>query len=65
MLPLWARVLCIHQSSSITEASPSDSLVSYPEHSLWESYLSPGMQSVYSAAQADVASQIELLLLDI
>ena len=31
------EVLCIHQSSSITEALPSDCLVSYPGHSLGES----------------------------
>ena len=45
-------VLCITQSSSITEAS-SDCLVSYPGHLLGESYLSAEMQSVYSAAAAD------------
>ena len=28
-------ILCIPQSSSITEASPSDCLVSYPGHSFW------------------------------
>ena len=33
-------VLAITQSPSITQASPSDCLVSYPGHSLWESYLS-------------------------
>ena len=33
-------VLCIPQSSSITEASPSDCLVSYPKHSLFQSYSS-------------------------
>ena len=48
-------VLCIPQSSSITGASPSDCLVSYPEHSLKESYPSAEMQLVYSAAQADWA----------
>ena len=31
-------VLCIPQSSSIAGTSPSDSLVSYPGHSLGESY---------------------------
>ena len=33
-------VLCIYQSSSITEASPSDCLLSYLGHSLGESYRS-------------------------
>ena len=42
------RVLCIFQSSSITGASPSDCFVSYPEHSLVESFSSVEMQSVYS-----------------
>ena len=32
------RVLRIPQSYTITEASPSDCFVSYPEHSLEESY---------------------------
>ena len=32
------RVLNISQSSCITRASPSDCLVSYPGHSLGESY---------------------------
>ena len=49
------RVLCIPQSSSITEALPSDSFVSYPGHPLGESYLSAEMQLVYSAAPADWA----------
>ena len=39
-------VLCITQSSSITGASPSDCLVSYPEHLLGKSYRSAEMQSV-------------------
>ena len=42
-------VLCIPQSSSITEASPSDCLVSYPGHLLGESYSSAEMQLMYSA----------------
>ena len=47
-------VLCIPQSLSITGASPSDCLVSYPGHFLeWVSYLSVKMQLVYSTAQAD------------
>ena len=48
-------VLCIPQSSSITETSPSYCLMSYPGHSLEESYSSAGMQSVYSIAPADWA----------
>ena len=43
-------VLCITQSSSSTKASPSDYSVSYPGHSLRESYPSAEMQSVYSTA---------------
>ena len=50
----------IPQSSSITEASPSDYLVSYPGHSLGESYPSAEMQSVYSAAPADKATGYSL-----
>ena len=51
------RVLHIPQSSSITEASPSYCLVSYPEHSLavGVSYLSTEMQSVYSLTPANWA----------
>ena len=58
MLPLQASedlgangneaVLHIPQGSSITEASPSDCLVSYPGLSLGEYYPSAEMQSVYS-----------------
>ena len=48
-------VLCIPQSSSITGTSPSDCLVSYPGHSLGESYLSAERQSVYSPTPADWA----------
>ena len=50
------RVVYIPQSSSITGASPSDCLVSYPGHSFGESYPSAGMQSVYSVAPTDWAS---------
>ena len=39
----------------ITEASPSDCLVSYLEHVLGESYPSKEMQSVYSTALGDWA----------
>ena len=47
------EILHIPQCSSITEASPSDCLVSYPEHSLRESYLSAEVQSVYCITPAD------------
>ena len=43
-------VLHISQSSSITQISPSDFLVSYPEHSLVGSYPSAEVQLVYSTA---------------
>ena len=49
-------VLCIPQSSSITEASLSDCLVSYPRHSLWVgSCPSSEKQSAYFTAPADWA----------
>ena len=44
------------QSFRITEASLSDCLVSYPGHSLEESYASGNVQSVYSAAPAPRAT---------
>ena len=44
---------CIPQSSSITEASPSDCLVSYLGPFLGESYPFSEMQSVFSTAPAD------------
>ena len=44
------EVLYIPQSSSISGASPSDCLVSYPGHLLGNSYPSAKMQSVYSTA---------------
>ena len=47
------EVLRILQSSSISEASRSDGLVSYLGHFLEESYPSIERQSVYSAASAD------------
>ena len=54
------RVLCIHQSSCITEASPSDCLLSYPGPSFrWGSYLTAEMQSFLSAAPADSAIKIK------
>ena len=49
------RLLHILQSSSITATSLSDYLVSYPVHSLEESYPSAEMQSVYFAVPADWA----------
>ena len=49
-------VFCIPQSYSITVASLSDYLVSYPGEGLGESYPSAEMQSVYSAAQVDLAN---------
>ena len=49
-------VLRIPQSSSITGASASDCLVSYPGYSLEKFYPSAEKQSVYSAAPADWAS---------
>ena len=50
------RVLRIPQIFSITEALPSDSLVSYPGYSWGKSYPSAGMQSVYSTVPADWAT---------
>ena len=46
------NVLCIPQSPNITEAEPSNCLLSHPEHMLGESYPSVEMQSVYSIATA-------------
>ena len=46
-------LLCIPQSSSITETSTSDCLVLYLGHALGESYPSTEMQSVYFATLAD------------
>ena len=42
--------VCIHQSSSITEASSSDCLISHPGHSLGESYYPAEMQSEEATA---------------
>ena len=47
------EILHIPQSSSITETSSSDCLVSYPGHSLGESYPSAEKQLVYFTAPAD------------
>ena len=51
------EVLLIPQSSSITGTLPSDCLVSYPGHSLGESYPSAEKQSVYSTALANWAKE--------
>ena len=48
-------LLRIPQNSSITETSPLDCLVSYAGYSSREFYSSAKMQSVYSAAPADLA----------
>ena len=48
-------VLLILQSPIVTETSPSDCLVSYPEHSLGKSYPSADMHSVYSMAPTNWA----------
>ena len=50
-------ILRIPQSSSITEVSPSDCLVSYTGHSLEGSYPCVEIQSVYSTATANWAIQ--------
>ena len=52
-------VLRIPQSSSITGASPTDYLVSYPGYLLVESYPSAEMQLLYSIAPADWAGFLE------
>ena len=51
------EVLCIPQSSSITEPSPSNGLLPYPGHSFGKSYSSAKTQLVYSTAPADWALQ--------
>ena len=51
----WKRVSHIPQSSSITGASLSDCLMSYPIHLLGESYPSAEKQTVYSTALANWA----------
>ena len=56
------EVLRITQSSSITEASPSDCLMSHSGYSLEESYPSAEMQSIYSAAPFDRASKERKLI---
>ena len=57
MLPLRDRVdlgaMAIKRYSAFPAASLSDCLVSYPGHSLGESYSSADMQSVYSTTPTD------------
>ena len=48
-------VLNIPPNSSITKASSSDCLVSYPGHPLGKSYHTVEIKSMYSAAPADWA----------
>ena len=50
-------VLRISQRSSMTGALPSDCLVSYPGHSLGESYLSVEMPLVYSTPPTDLTTE--------
>ena len=47
------EIFRIPQSSSITEVSLSDCLMSYPGHQFEGPYLSKEMQSVYPSASAD------------
>ena len=55
-------VFRVPQSSSITGASPSDCLMSYPGHSLGgEAYPSAEMQSVYATAPAQPTGQTVVL----
>ncbi len=55
-------VLHIPQSSSISGIWSSDCLVSYPGHPLEWSYLSAEMQSMYSAAPAELASIAQVFI---
>ena len=52
------RVLCIPHRSSITGISPSYCLVTYPRHSLEESYTSAKMWSLYSIVPCDWAKYV-------
>ena len=56
-------LLRIPQSSSITEASQSDCLVSYPGHSIGESYPFCEMQSVYSTVLVDWAMYAKVFII--
>ena len=57
MLPLRARgdlgAMELKVYLALPEAPPSDGLMSYPGHSLWESYPSGVMLLVYSTAPTD------------
>ena len=61
MLPLWdwvdlgAMATKIYSQNSWAGASTSDGLMSYPRHSLGESFLSAEMQSVYATVSTDLA----------
>ena len=55
------RVLRVAQSCSITEATASDCLVSYPGYSLESFYSSVEVQSLYSAALTESASKKEVM----
>ena len=55
-------VLCIPQSSSITETLPSACLVSLAGYSLGRSYSSPEKQSVYSTATANWALILKITI---
>ena len=50
----------LHIPQSLTKASPSDCLMSYPGHSLRESYSSEEMQLMYSTAPANWAVQVRV-----
>ena len=55
-------IFCIPQSSSVTGASLSNYLPSYPEHSLEESYSSAEMQLEYSTAPANKVKTLRILI---
>ena len=69
MLPLRARVdlramamkeyTAFPKAPASLEPTPSDCLVSYPEHSLGESYPSSEMLSVYSTVPVDLPTHWE------
>ena len=69
VLPLWAKMdqeaiamkgyLAFLKASSITGASPSDCLISYPGYFLGGSYPSAVKQSVYSIGPANWAEIVQ------
>ena len=60
----WNKgVLCIPLSSSISVASPSNCLVSYPGHLMGESYPSAEMQSVDFATPVNWVTYLWLLII--